>query len=96
MYSGILNIARSEKAVCDGTFFDLMYVNSKSDVFEPYRQYAFMRKYKNEVLFVVVNFSDKDAECGVKIPRHAIDYMQLPENLSLLQICLQVIRHPLC
>lgn len=80
MYSGILNIARSEKAVCDGTFFDLMYVNSKSDVFEPYRQYAFMRKYKNEVLFVVVNFSDKDAECGVKIPRHAIDYMQLPEK----------------
>ena len=80
IYSYILNIARKEKAVGQGTFFDLMYVNRNSDMFDPYRQYAFIRKYSNEVLLVVVNFSDKAVDCGVNIPQHAFDYMQMTEK----------------
>lgn len=79
-YSDILNIAASEKAVSEGSFFDLMYVNPRSSMFEPYSQYAFLRKAGKEVLFVVVNFSDKAVDCAVNIPRHAFDYMQLPEK----------------
>lgn len=79
-YSAILNIAKKEKAVSEGMFFDLMYVNSKSDIFDSHRQYAFLRKADNEVLLVVVNFSDSDVTCGVNIPRHAFDYMQMAEK----------------
>lgn len=79
-YSAILNIAKNEKAVSEGMFFDLMYVNPKSDIFDSHRQYAFLRKADNEVLLVVVNFSDSDVSCGVNIPRHAFDYMQMAEK----------------
>lgn len=79
-YSAILNIAKNEKAVSEGMFFDLMYVNPKSDIFDSHRQYAFLRKADNEVLLVVVNFSDSDVTCGVNIPRHAFDYMQMAEK----------------
>lgn len=79
-YSAILNIAKNEKAVSEGMFFDLMYVNPKSDIFDSHRQYAFLRKADNEVLLVVVNFSDSDISCGVNIPRHAFDYMQMAEK----------------
>lgn len=57
-----------------------MYVNPKSDIFDSHRQYAFLRKADNEVLLVVVNFSDSDVTCGVNIPRHAFDYMQMAEK----------------
>ena len=79
-YSAILNIVKKEKAVSEGMFFDLMYVNPKSDIFDSHRQYAFLRKADNEVLLVVVNFSDSDVTCGVNIPRHAFDYMQMAEK----------------
>lgn len=58
-----------------------MYVNNNTDRFNPYSQYAFMRKYGKEVIFVVVNFSDRDVACSVNIPKHAFDYMQLPEKV---------------
>lgn len=79
-YSAILNIAKKEKAVSEGMSFDLMYVNPKSDIFDSHRQYAFLRKADNEVLLVVVNFSDSDVSCGVNIPKHAFDYMQMAEK----------------
>lgn len=79
-YSAIINIAKNEKAVSEGMFFDLMYVNPKSDIFDSHRQYAFLRKADNDVLLVVVNFSDSDVTCGVNIPRHAFDYMQMAEK----------------
>ncbi len=79
-YFRILGVASKEKAVSDGEFFDLMYVNGNSDSFNPHRQYAFLRKYRNEVLLVVVNFSDVTADCGIFIPKHAFDYLQIPEK----------------
>lgn len=79
-YSTILNIAKNEKAVSQGMFFDLMYVNPKSDIFDPYCQYAFIRKFDKESLLVVVNFSDSDVICGVNIPQHAFDCMQITEK----------------
>lgn len=74
MYSRVLNIARNEKAVAEGEFFDLMYVNEHL----AQRQYAFLRKAGAEMLLVVANFSDKPVECKVNIPEHAFDFLQIP------------------
>ena len=77
----MLNIARTEKAVSEGEFFDLMYVNPSSGDFDASRQYVFIRKYKNEVLVVAVNFADTEANVRINIPQHAFDYLKLPTGI---------------
>lgn len=79
-YSLLLNLANKEKAVSNGLFFDLMYANQDVSLFNPSKQYAFMRKCANEVLLVVVNFAQEDAECSVCLPRHAFEYLEIPEK----------------
>lgn len=81
-YTKILNLALHEKAVGRGEFFDLMYVNQSLT-----RQYAFIRKYKNEVLIVIVNFSDEDVKVSVNIPEHAFDYLGIDKRNILSQNC---------
>ena len=60
MYAKLLNVVRSEPVIVEGAFYDLMYANSGNPYFNPNRQYAFLRKWKNEVLLVVVNFDRAD------------------------------------
>lgn len=74
-YTKILNLALHEKAVGRGEFFDLMYVNQSLT-----RQYAFIRKYKNEVLIVTANFSDDDVKVSVNIPEHAFEYLGIDKK----------------
>ena len=56
LYDKVLGIAAKEKAVSEGTMFDLMYVNGQYR-----RQYAFLRKAGKELLLVVANFDDEAA-----------------------------------
>ncbi len=70
-----LTLARQEKAVQDGEFFDLMYVNGHLE-----RQYAFLRYIKGELLLVVVNFEDRDIIVDVNIPAHAYEYLGIKEK----------------
>jgi len=79
-YQQILRIARGESAIGKGLFFDLMYVNPQSDNFNPARHFAFLRKWQDELLLVVVNFSGENNSVQVNIPGHAFDYLQLPEG----------------
>lgn len=74
LYDKVLHIAATEKAVGEGDFFDLMYVNGHL----AQRQYAFMRKAAGEMLFVVANFADERIECRVNIPAHAFDFLNIP------------------
>jgi glycosidase len=80
IYQKVLCMANQEKAVREGDFFDLMYVNPQSSMFNPRHQYAFLRKKDDEALLVVANFSDKAAHIGVTIPSHAFDFLGLPEH----------------
>ncbi len=68
-------LARKEKAVTDGVFFDLMYVNGHLE-----RQYAFLRHVAGELLLVVVNFEDRDVVTDVNIPAHAFEYLNIMEK----------------
>ena len=81
IYNKVINIARSEKAVCEGTCFDLMYVNGQYQ-----RQYAFLRKVGSEVLLVVVNFDDLPTTMDVTIPAHAFDYLKLKERKNVTAV----------
>ena len=79
-YSFLLNMANNEKAVSNGLFFDLMYANQDGNLFNQSKQYAFLRKYANEVLLVVVNFAQEETECSVCLPHHAFEYLGIPEK----------------
>ena len=73
-YSEIMNIAICEKAIANGAFFDLMYVNPQLGE----KQYAFLRKADKELLLVVTNFSAEKAYCKINVPEHAFDFLQIP------------------
>lgn len=67
-----MQIARREKAISEGTFFDLMYVNPHL-----HRQYAFLRHIGHDLLLVVVNFEDHEVDVDVNLPKHAFDFLQV-------------------
>ena len=77
-YSRLLHIARDEKAISEGDFFDLMYVNTHTAGFNPHRHYAFLRKHENELLLIVANFDEWDTQMSVNIPTDAFSYFGLP------------------
>ena len=76
-YARMLNLANSEEALREGAFYDLMYVNPQLAE----RQFAFLRKSGNQLMLVVVNFDEKEAECQVSIPEHVFGWWQLAEGL---------------
>ncbi len=77
-YSHLLHIARDEKAINEGDFFDLMYVNPQTADFNPHRHYAFLRKHEDELLLIVANFDEWDTQVAVNIPADAFNYFKLP------------------
>ena len=71
-------LAHKEKAVSEGIFFDLMYVNQHME-----RQYAFLRYVEGELLLVAVNFDDRDVVADIHIPAHAFEYLGMKEKMVI-------------
>ncbi len=80
VYSRVLHIANAEKAVCEGDFFDLMYVNLDNPRLNPHRHFAFIRHSGDTVLLVVANFGDSDDTVAVNIPYHAFESLDIAEG----------------
>ena len=78
MHKKTMLIARREKAVSEGRFFDLMYVNGHLE-----RQYVFLRKAGSDLLVVAVNFDDREAEVDIMLPAHAFDYLEMKEKAAM-------------
>lgn len=79
-YAAILNIAKNEPAITQGSFFDLMYTNEKNRFFNNRNQYAFLRKHKNEVILVVANFTHFEQNVWVNIPEDAFKTLGIKDN----------------
>lgn len=77
-YTTLLTLCNSEKAIRQGDFFDLTYVNLEGWVFNEHKQYAFLRKADDDLLLIAVNFDDMPANPGIRIPKHAFDYLNIP------------------
>ena len=84
-YKTLLNICNEEKCISHGAFFDLMYVNMNGWQMDEHKQYAFLRKYEDEVLLVAVNFGDMNMRVAINIPEHAFQYLSMPrmENIKV-------------
>ncbi len=76
-YAKVLTIANKEKAIREGLFYDVMYVNYGQSMNEN-RQFAFLRKAGKEMIMVVANFDDQPARSWIKIPAHAFEILDIP------------------
>lgn len=74
-YKLILNLCNKEKAISDGDFFDLMYVNYNN--VNPHRHYIYLRHFEKETLLIAVNFSNESADINVNIPGHAFEHLKI-------------------
>lgn len=79
-YARLLGLCRTEKAITEGEFFDLMYVNLSNPHFDPHRQYAYMRHWGNETILIAVNFADSPVDIEINIPQHAFDFLGIKES----------------
>jgi glycosidase len=79
-YKKLLHIALNEKAVTDGLMYDLEYANINQPKFNAHEQFAFMRKYEDEILLMIMNFDDKPHETEVHIPAEAFHFLLVEEG----------------
>lgn len=71
VYSLILNLCNSLKAISKGKFFDLQYANYGNPDYDTNRQFAFLRHYEDEVILIVVNFAEERRHIGLVVPEEA-------------------------
>ncbi len=76
-YKKLLRTARTEKAITMGEMYDLEY--AQGDGFNRHEQFAYLRKYKRQLLLIVLNFDDRQVDIHVRIPREAFLHLQQPE-----------------
>lgn len=74
-YKRILRLCNSEKAIAQGGFYDLMYVNYNSMNYD--KVYAYYRHYGNNHLLIIANFGNQDERINLHTPQHALDAMHL-------------------
>ena len=72
-YKKLLRLCNSEKAIAQGEFYDLMYVNG--DSLNCDKVYAYYRHCKGEQLLIVANFNDLDETVHLNTPQHAFQVM---------------------
>ena len=76
----ILQLCNKNKAIREGKFYDLMYVNPPSENFNPDKQFAYLRCFEDELLLIVVNFDEHDTNVNVFVPDHAFEYFGLDKK----------------
>lgn len=79
-YSFLLNLSLSEKAFSLGDTFDLQYANTDNSSYCSDNLYSFIRKFQNELIIVVVNFSSSDFSVKLNIPKHLFDYFDIKDG----------------
>ena len=76
-YRQLLRLSRTEKAITQGEMYDLVYAQGEG--FNKHEHYAYIRKYKQQTLLVVLNFDDHQTDIQVRIPQEAFEHLQQPE-----------------
>ena len=76
-YHNLLRLARTEKAITQGEMYDLEYAQGEG--FNKHEQYAYIRKYKQQILLIILNFDDRQRDISVRIPQEAFAHLNQPE-----------------
>lgn len=79
-YTKLFHLCRQERALSQGSFFDLTYANLTNDRFDAGKQVAFLRKKDNEIILVIVNFNKIKTALSINVPILALDLNQIEEK----------------
>lgn len=79
-YKKLFHLCLKEKAIYEGTMYDLVWANENNTNFNPEKQFLFFRKKDKDLLLIAVNFDEKESVIKIKIPTHAIDFLQIKSN----------------
>jgi len=77
-YQRLLTLARNSRAIGEGKMYDLEYAQTEG--FNKHEQFAYLRKWEDEVLLVVLNFHDRELATEVRIPKEAFEYLGMKES----------------
>lgn len=78
LYKKVLTLCNARKAIYEGDFFDLMYVNLRNPGFNPHNQFAFLRYKDEDILLIIVNFAKEGVAVELNIPELAFTMANLP------------------
>ena len=81
LYKKVLTLCNTRKAISSGAFFDLMYVNLRQPGFDPHKHFAFLRYFEEDILLIVVNFSNESSTININIPTIAFSMANLPTGM---------------
>ena len=70
-------LLNSEKALKEGGFYDLMWLNYNNPLFDSAHQYAFLRYDGKDVIMVVANFDNKDVNITVDITNDVLNFLHI-------------------
>lgn len=79
-YQTLLQVSLKEKTITEGVMYDLEYANFGNEFFNTHEHFAFIRKYKDEVILIVLNFNDRPADIKINIPSEAFTYLNWAEG----------------
>lgn len=82
-FAEAIRFAAEDKAVREGTTYDLCYCNFSSDGFDKNRHYVFLRDHEEHTVLVAANFSGNEARMKILLPDHAFEWMGIPINEKL-------------
>lgn len=84
-YQKIFAIAR-EKSVAKGVMYDLQYLNLSNSDYDATRQFAWLRRFENETLLVVVNFDDTNKNIKLNVIQEVFDFLGMkPKKRQLMK-----------
>lgn len=73
VYRNVLTLCNERKALYEGQFFDLMYVNLRQPGFNPHSNFAFLRYKDDDVLLIIVNFAREGGHVNLILPDLAFE-----------------------
>jgi len=79
-YARLLQAAMTEKAIREGSFFDLTYANLENQAFNSFTQFAFFRRKGQEYVLIIVNFTSEAVGTYLTIPAHAFACLEIPSD----------------
>ncbi len=69
-YTRVLALRETQPVLRSGRFYDLMYANPHL-----HGQYAFVRSLGNQMLVVIANFDEQDAQVSLCLPQEFFDFL---------------------
>jgi glycosidase len=81
-YREILHYAQLP-AIAEGDFYDIMWQNTNSELFNSEKVYAFLRHSSTQKLLIICNFDAFTQTLQIKIPAHALDALKIAHPTRL-------------